>query len=95
MATHPGPPAAARPGDTAGTLRLLAYLGLAIILLVLDHRGGWMRQARAQAQLLVQPVWALAGLPGRLGGGLRTGLSDVGWRRSVCQSAILGLPGAL
>ena len=51
MSTHPGPPAAARPGDTAGTLRLLAYLGLAIILLVLDHRGGWMRQARAQAQL--------------------------------------------
>ena len=67
MSTHPGPPAAARPGDTAGTLRLLAYLGLAILLLVLDHRGGWMRQARAQAQLLVQPVWALAGLPGRYG----------------------------
>ena len=76
MATHPGPPAAARPGDTAGTLRLLAYLGLAIILLVLDHRGGWMRQARAQAQLLVQPVWALAGLPGRLGGGLRDALAS-------------------
>ena len=76
MSTHPGPPAAARPGDTAGTLRLLAYLGLAILLLVLDHRGGWMRQARAQAQLLVQPVWALAGLPGRLGGGLRDTLAS-------------------
>ena len=76
MSTHPGPPAAARPGDTAGTLRLLAYLGLAILLLVLDHRGGWMRQARAQAQLLVQPVWALAGLPGRLGGGLRDALAS-------------------
>lgn len=71
MSSHPGPPAATRPGDTAGTLRLLAYLALAIVLMVLDHRGGWLRQARDQAQLLVQPVWVLAGLPGRLGGELR------------------------
>jgi len=71
VSSHPGPQAAARPGDTAGTLRLLAYLALAIALLVLDHRGGWLRQVRGQAQLLVQPVWALAGLPGRLGGALR------------------------
>ena len=60
VSSHPGPQAAARPGDTAGTLRLLAYLALAIALLVLDHRGGWLRQVRGQAQLLVQPVWALA-----------------------------------
>ena len=65
MSSHPGP-VATRPGDTAGTLRLLAYLALAVTLLVLDHRGGWMRQVRGQAQLLVQPVWALAGLPSRL-----------------------------
>lgn len=71
MSSIPGPPAAARPGDTAGTLRLLAYLALAITLLVLDHRGGWLKQARGQAQLLVQPMWALAGLPGRLGQDLR------------------------
>ena len=54
MSSYPGPAAAARPGDTAGTLRLLAYLALAVTLLVLDHRGGWLHQARAQAGLLVQ-----------------------------------------
>ncbi|AKC86469.1 rod shape-determining protein MreC [Pseudoxanthomonas suwonensis] len=76
MSSFSGPPAAARPGDTAGTLRLLAYLALAITLLVLDHRGGWLRQVRVQASLLAQPVWALAGLPGRLGGGLRDSLAS-------------------
>ncbi len=75
MSSFPGPAAAARPGDTAGTLRLLAYLALAITLLVLDHRGGWLRQIRTQANLLAQPVWALAGLPGRVGGSLRDHLA--------------------
>ncbi|WP_084635427.1 rod shape-determining protein MreC [Pseudoxanthomonas sp. J35] len=76
MSSFPGPAAAAaRPGDTAGTLRLLAYLALAITLLVLDHRGGWLRQVRTQANLLAQPVWALAGLPGRVGGALRDHLA--------------------
>jgi rod shape-determining protein MreC len=45
-------------------LRLLAYLALAITLIVLDHRGGWLSRARAQADLLVQPLWAVAGWPG-------------------------------
>ena len=76
MSSYPGPAAAARPGDTAGTLRLLAYQALAVTLLVLDHRGGWLHQARTRAGLLVQPVWALAGLPGRLGSGLKDGLAS-------------------
>jgi rod shape-determining protein MreC len=75
VSSYPGPAAAARPGDTAGTLRLLAYLALAITLLVLDHRGGWLRQLRTQADLLAQPVWAMAGLPGRVGSGLKDGLA--------------------
>ncbi|WP_147653819.1 rod shape-determining protein MreC [Vulcaniibacterium gelatinicum] len=58
-------PSAHRPGDVAGTLRLLAYLALAVTLIVLDHRGGWLAQARRQADLLAQPLRALAGLPGR------------------------------
>jgi len=59
-------PAAARPGDIAGTLRLLAYLAVACALIVLDHRGGWLSQARQQAQLFVQPLWAVAGWPGQV-----------------------------
>jgi rod shape-determining protein MreC len=48
-------------------LRLLAYLTLAVILIALDARGGWLSQLRMRTTVLVQPVWALAGLPGRIG----------------------------
>jgi rod shape-determining protein MreC len=67
---YAGPPAA-RPGDVAGVLRLLVYLVLAVVLMVLDHRGGWLRAARAQAEVAVQPLWWLAGLPSRAGTALR------------------------
>lgn len=62
---------AARPGEVAGVLRLLALLVLAVVLMVLDHRGGWLRAVRAQAEVAVQPLWWLASLPSRLGTGLR------------------------
>lgn len=55
----------------AGTLRLLVALALAIVLMVLDHRGGWLSAARAQAERLVQPLWRVAGLPAKLGGSMR------------------------
>ena len=64
----PTPP---RSGDVAGTLRLLAYLALSVALMVLDHRGGWLAQIRAQANVVVQPLWWLAGLPARLGDSMR------------------------
>nr|WP_219630247.1 rod shape-determining protein MreC [Stenotrophomonas maltophilia] len=48
-------------------MRLLAYLALAITLIVLDDQAGWLARLREQANSLVQPVWALAGLPGKLG----------------------------
>ena len=70
MPPYAGPPAA-RPGDVAGVLRLLVYLVLAVVLMVLDHRGGWLRAVRAQAEVAVQPLWWLAGLPSRVGTGLR------------------------
>ncbi|HVK51371.1 MAG TPA: rod shape-determining protein MreC [Pseudoxanthomonas sp.] len=66
MPSYAGPPVASRPGEVVSTLRLLAYLALAIALIVLDHRGGWLAQARAQADVVTQPIWWLAGLPGRL-----------------------------
>jgi rod shape-determining protein MreC len=67
---YAGPPAA-RPGDVAGVLRLLAYLILATALMVLDYRSGWLRAARTQAEVAVQPLWWLAGLPSKVGTGLR------------------------
>lgn len=70
MPSYAGP-AAPRPGDVAGTLRLLAYLALSIALVVLDHRGDWLGRARAQASVAMQPLWWLAGLPSRLGESVR------------------------
>ena len=67
MPPYAGPPVASRQGDAASPLRLLAYLALAITLIVLDDQAGWLSRLRAQANVLVQPVWALAGLPGKLG----------------------------
>lgn len=67
MPSYAGPPVTARPGEVASTLRLLAYLALAIALIIFDHRGGWLSQVRRHAELATQPIWWLAGLPGRLG----------------------------
>ena len=67
MPPYAGPPIASRPGDAASTVRLLAYLALAVVLIVLDSRGGWLSQVRERTNVLVQPIWALAGLPGRIG----------------------------
>ena len=70
MSNYAGP-SATRSSDVAGTLRLLAYLALSATLIVLDHRGDWLAQARGHASVAMQPVWWLAGLPSRLGEGLR------------------------
>ena len=70
MATSSSRLSSPRSGDVAGTLRLLAYLALAVALLVLDHRGGWLSQLRAQANVAAQPLWSIAGLPARMGDAL-------------------------
>lgn len=54
-----------RQGEVVATLKLLGYLALAALLIVLDHRGGWLSGMRGQAALVVQPLWTVAGWPGR------------------------------
>lgn len=49
----------------AGTLKLLACLALAVILMVADHRGGYLDRVRAAAGTLVGPLYRLAGTPAR------------------------------
>lgn len=61
---------ASRSPGVVSTIRLLTYLTLAIALILLDSRSAWLSQLRQQANWLVQPVWALAGLPGWFGGQL-------------------------
>ena len=91
MPSYAGP-TAARSGDVAGTLRLLAYLALSIALILLDHRGGWLTQVRASSELLVQPLWWVAGLPGRIGEGLHDDArlrSQLSAENKVLRNALL------
>ncbi len=68
MPSYAGPPVAPRPGEIASSLRLLAYLALGVALVILDHRGGWLAPGQAQQLgLAAQPLWWVAGLPGKLG----------------------------
>ncbi|MHA6204813.1 rod shape-determining protein MreC [Dyella soli] len=50
-------------GTVAGTLRLIFYLALAMVLMVLDHRNGWIWRLRYTTSVLVEPVYRLASLP--------------------------------
>jgi rod shape-determining protein MreC len=50
-------------GSVAGTLRLIFYLALAMVLMVLDHRNSWLWRMRYSAAVVVEPVYRLAGLP--------------------------------
>lgn len=55
---------------SVGTLKLLAYLGMAVILMVADHRGAYLEQLRASTGLVIGPLYRLAGAPARLARGL-------------------------
>jgi len=50
-------------GNSAGTLRLIVYLALALVLMVLDQRDGWLWRIRYGAAVAVEPVYRLAGMP--------------------------------
>ncbi|GAB2498290.1 rod shape-determining protein MreC [Arenimonas alkanexedens] len=63
---YPGSAAARLSEGAGGTLPLLAYLALATVLMVGDHRGGFANQARQKLSVLAEPVWWLAAAPGRL-----------------------------
>ncbi|MGC1548073.1 MAG: rod shape-determining protein MreC [Rhodanobacter sp.] len=56
-------------GTVAGTLKLIFYLALALVLMVLDHRNGWIWRVRYSAAVVVEPLYRLAGLPAA---GMRT-----------------------
>lgn len=49
-----------------GTLRLVAYLALAVVLMVVDHRGQYLATVRRAASNVVGPVYWLVSAPVRL-----------------------------
>lgn len=52
--------------NAAGTLRLIAYLALACIIMVVDRRFGVLTRVRYGASVVIEPVFSLAALPARL-----------------------------
>jgi len=47
----------------AGTLKLMAYLAAAIMLMAADHRGGYLTQVREFAGLAAGPIYRIAAAP--------------------------------
>lgn len=45
------------------TARLIAYLTLAMIVMVVDHRGGYLERARVLASAVVEPFYRVAAMP--------------------------------
>lgn len=48
---------------TAVTVRLIAYLALAAVLMVLDHRNDWLHRARYATAAAIVPIYKLAAAP--------------------------------
>ena len=59
-----------------GTLRLVAYLALAGILMVADHRGRYLDGFRAAAARLTGPVYTVAEAPAKLAAATRLAVAD-------------------
>lgn len=49
---------------TSGAGKLVLYAVLAIVMMVIDHREGYLREARGMLSVVTRPVIALAHLPG-------------------------------
>jgi len=60
----------------AGTFRLLFYLLMALVLMVLDYRGGMLSEVRRYAGLTVEPLYWLASTPSRVVSSIREGVAD-------------------
>ncbi|MGB8635155.1 MAG: rod shape-determining protein MreC [Rhodanobacteraceae bacterium] len=62
--------------NVAGTLRMIAYLGLACLLMVADRQFGLLPKVRYQASLLIEPVFHVAALPASLASTLTEAFAD-------------------
>lgn len=62
--------------DTANTLRLIGYLALAVTLMVVDHRNGWLHRVRYAASAVIEPMYRIAGLPAQVARQTSAALAD-------------------
>lgn len=54
------------------TLRLIVYLALAVVLMVLDHRAGYLELLRQTGSAVIEPIYRLAALPADVARATRT-----------------------
>jgi rod shape-determining protein MreC len=76
----------------AGALRLLAYLTVAVMLMVADHRGGHLQQVRAWLGLLNEPLYRAAAAPAQAAAALRDvliGHHALSEQRDLLQAELL------
>lgn len=62
--------------NVSGTLRMIAYLGLACVLMVADRHFGLLQTMRYQASVLIEPIFYVAALPARLAGHVSDAFAD-------------------
>jgi rod shape-determining protein MreC len=60
----------------SSTLRLIVYLAAAIVLMVADHRGGYLERLRQALSVVVEPTYRIAALPAELGHEAKLALAD-------------------
>ena len=60
---------------TVSTLRLIAYLALAVVLMVLDHRSGYLDSLRRLASAAIEPAYRLAAFPADVARAARTAVA--------------------
>jgi rod shape-determining protein MreC len=69
-------PAPLFTADAANTLRLIGYLAVAIVLMVVDHRGSYLARMRYGMSVAVEPMYRLAALPAQMAREARLALAD-------------------
>lgn len=62
--------------NTANTLRLIGYLALAIILMMADHRGGYLQRIRWSLSGVIEPMYRVAAMPAQLARNAQLALAD-------------------
>jgi rod shape-determining protein MreC len=72
----------------SSTLRLIGYLALAIVLMVTDHRGGYLERVRWAMSMAIEPMYRIAALPSQLA--RKAGLAVADREQLTEQNAELG-----
>lgn len=75
------------------TVRLIAYLALAVIVMVIDNQGHWLEKARSKASLLIEPIYRVAALPSDVARSVGTAVTSqqnlIDENRDLRQSLLL------